>query len=74
MTNIANTYINALLADAAYVNLLPEPLNSSGNQSLLGSRMTPTLAAYIAGNRGNRGNRGEIGVRLQLSQCEISSE
>jgi hypothetical protein len=50
MTTITNAYINALLADAAYVNLLNEPLNSSGNQDLLSTRMTPTLAAYIAAN------------------------
>ena len=50
MTKIANTYINALLADATYVSLLSEPLSSSGNQSLLGSRMTPELAKYIADN------------------------
>jgi hypothetical protein len=50
MTTIAKTYINALLADAAYVDLLEEPLNSPGNQDLLGKRMTPTLAAYIAAN------------------------
>jgi len=50
MTKIAGAYINALLADAAYVNLLNEPLNSSGNQDLLGKLMTRTLAAYIAAN------------------------
>ncbi len=33
MTKIADTYINALLADAAYVNLLSEPLDSDSNQN-----------------------------------------
>jgi len=50
MTTIAKAYVNALLADAAYVDLLDEPLNSPGNQDLLGKRMTPALAAYIAAN------------------------
>lgn len=51
MTAIANAYINALLADAAYVDLLNEPRRSSGNQALLRDRMTPTLAAaHIAAN------------------------
>ena len=34
MTTIAKAYVNALLADAAYVDLLDEPLNSPGNQDL----------------------------------------
>jgi hypothetical protein len=38
MTTISNAYINALLADAAYVDLLAEPLNTSGNKDLLGKQ------------------------------------
>jgi hypothetical protein len=51
MTSIANAYINALLADAAYVDLLKnEPLNSSSNQDSLSKRLTPTQATYLAAN------------------------
>lgn len=46
MTTITSAYINALLADAAYVNLFSEPLDSSGNQDLLSTRMSPTQAAF----------------------------
>jgi hypothetical protein len=46
MTVINDAYINALLADAAYVKDL-----AAGNlASDLSSRMTPTLAKYIADN------------------------
>ncbi len=50
MTTIANAYINALLADAAYIDLVNEPLDSPTNRRVLGDRMTPTLAAYLAAN------------------------
>jgi Ca2+-binding RTX toxin-like protein len=50
MTAIANAYINALLADAAYVDLINAPLNNPTNFDALSKRMTPTLAAYIAAN------------------------
>lgn len=50
MTTIANAYINALLADAAYVDLANEPLDSPTNRRVLGDLLTPTLAAYLAAN------------------------
>jgi hypothetical protein len=50
MTTIANAYINALLADAAYVNLLNEPLDSTSNNRILQDRLTSTQADYLAAN------------------------
>lgn len=50
MTAISNAWVNALLADAAYVDVLDESLNSSDNIRRLGERMTPELATYIAAN------------------------
>jgi hypothetical protein len=47
MTTINDTYINALLADAAYVKDLTA---LSDLQNLLSPRMTPTLAKYVADN------------------------
>ena len=46
MTTIHDTYINALLADAAYVN----DLDSGDLASRLKVRMLPSLANYIAAN------------------------
>ena len=50
MKIITNAYINALLADAAYVDLLNEPLDSPTNRRNLADRLTPTQAAYLASN------------------------
>lgn len=50
MKIITNAYINALLADAAYVDLLNEPLDSPTNRRNLADRRTPTQAAYLASN------------------------
>ncbi len=50
MTAISNAWVNALLADATYVDVLDEPLNSSDNIRRLGERMTPELATYSAAN------------------------
>jgi trimeric autotransporter adhesin len=47
MRTIEDVFINALLADATYVNNLTPLLNLTRE---LGSRMTPTLAAYIDQN------------------------
>jgi hypothetical protein len=44
MTTIENTLINALLADATYVNDLTREADLT---QALSARMTPTLAAYI---------------------------
>src|SRR3990167_6386318 len=49
MTTIANAYINALLADAAYVEVARD-MNEARLKVALESRMTPTLASYIAAN------------------------
>ena len=49
MTAIANAYINALLADAAYVDLT-QGMSEADMKRDLSGRMTPTLAAYIAAN------------------------
>ena len=51
MTNASNVYINALLADATYVNLTPGLSSESlAEVKDLKDRMTPTLAKYIADN------------------------
>lgn len=50
MTTITSTYINALLADASYVDVLKEPLDSPTNRRNLADRLTPTQAAYLAAN------------------------
>lgn len=50
MTKIANSYVNALLADAAYVDLAKEPLDSATNKAVLEERLTPIQAAYLAAN------------------------
>ncbi len=50
MTKIADAYINALLADASYVDLVDEPLNSPANIESLGKRLTTTQADYLAAN------------------------
>lgn len=49
MTTIANAYINALLADAAYVDLT-QGMSEADMKRDLSELMTPTLAAYIATN------------------------
>lgn len=52
MSNIQNTYTNALLADATYaldVNGL-EGLTGTNLEAKLSTRMTPTLAKYIGDN------------------------
>ncbi len=51
MTNASKVYINALLADATYVNLTPGLSSESlAEVKDLKDRMTPTLAKYIADN------------------------
>ena len=47
MTVIKDTYINALLADAAYIDGLSSGANLVAR---LSPRMTPTLAKYVADN------------------------
>ena len=46
MTTINDAYINALLADAAYV----DGLRNATLEAQLTDRMTPALAAYISNN------------------------
>jgi hypothetical protein len=46
MSTINEAFIDALLADAAYVNVTP----LSNLATALAERMTPTLAQYIAYN------------------------
>ena len=55
MTNtLHNAYINALLADASYVDDLVSvtgnPLTSTDLVKALKDRLTPTLAQYLADN------------------------
>lgn len=50
MPNIADAYVNALLADASYVKTLQNGLAGAQLQQALQERMTPTLATFIAGN------------------------
>lgn len=49
MTAISSTYINALLADATYVDLIPGS-SAAKVKTDLDARMTPELAQYIADN------------------------
>ena len=49
MSTINQAYINALLADAAYVAVTPD-MNVGRLTELLQDRMTPTQAAFIANN------------------------
>jgi hypothetical protein len=49
MNAIRQAYINALLADATYVNLTPG-MSEAELKLDLSARMTPTLAAYLATN------------------------
>ena len=49
MTTIQQAYIDALLADAAYVDVNPG-MDVEKLTDALSKRMTPTLAAYIAAN------------------------
>ncbi len=46
MSSINNAYINALLADAAYVTIL----NGIPDEGELKLRLTPTQATYLAAN------------------------
>jgi hypothetical protein len=50
MTTINNTYINALLADSAYVDGLTPELTGDDLATKLIGRMTPALATYIGNN------------------------
>ena len=50
MTKINDTYINALLADAAYVEKLDEADNSGALTTALTGRMTSGVAQYITDN------------------------
>jgi hypothetical protein len=49
MTTIANSYINALLADASYVNLTLR-MSEADMKRDLGERMTPNQVAFLAVN------------------------
>lgn len=49
MTTINQAYINALLADAAYVNVT-QGMNADALKSAIDDRMTSTQAAYLAAN------------------------
>ena len=49
MATIQDTYINALLADACYVNGLSDGVTGF-DQKLMEKRMTPTLAKFIGDN------------------------
>jgi len=50
MTCVANAYINALLADATYVNLMPEMSANKNVPADLNECMTPVLAQFIWDN------------------------
>lgn len=50
MTQIHDAYINALLADAAYVTDLNLATTPKSLTAALSPRMTPTLAKYIGDN------------------------
>lgn len=50
MTEINNAYINAILADSAYVGGLLQGETGAGLKEKLDIRMTPTLADYIGKN------------------------
>jgi Ca2+-binding RTX toxin-like protein len=50
MTTITQAYINALLADAAYVDLISGPLSNPINLDALSTRMTSIQAAYLDAN------------------------
>ena len=50
MTTINDAYINALLADAAYVDGLAPGLTGANLASLTSGRMTPDLAKFIGDN------------------------
>ena len=50
MSNIKNTFINALLADAAYADGLSNNLSVVDLFDALKPRMTPTLASFISNN------------------------
>lgn len=50
MNKIKRTFINALLADAVYVNDLVDGYTGEDLRPLLEPRMTPTLALHIANN------------------------
>ena len=49
MSAINQAYVNALLADASYVDTT-RGMNADALETALTTRMTPTLAAYIAAN------------------------
>jgi len=49
MTTITTAYINALLADAAYINLT-QGMSEADMKRDLGERLTPTQATYLASN------------------------
>ena len=50
MTATHDAYINALLADASYVNNLTPNLSGDNLAQRLTGRMTPALANYIGAN------------------------
>lgn len=52
MTSINETFINALLADASYVQLSSNGIlfNEAGLLTALGNRLTPSLAQFFVNN------------------------
>ncbi len=50
MTTINDTYVNALLADAAYADNLQDGLSGGSLAIQLAPTMTQPLAAFIAAN------------------------
>lgn len=50
MPSINDAYINALLADACYVNDLVPGMTGSDLAVQIRGRMTPTIATYIGNN------------------------
>lgn len=50
MSNVKSTFVNALLADATYVSTLSGQMTQEQLRNALQSRMTLTLATFIANN------------------------
>jgi hypothetical protein len=65
MTTITNAYINALLADAAYVDLAREPLDSDTNKPALEKRKRASGSEGVGRRRGP-------GVGVQASGSQAS--
>lgn len=50
MTTIKDAFVNAMLADASYVNELTPDLTGTGLTILLAGRLTPDLAKLVGDN------------------------